>query len=193
MKDYINLIFSLLSKRNIKKFLLGELDPTSEELSIIQTYLENIRPKLLQENKPNLIQQIEQQKVPYLKELSIVELDFLLSKNIELPELLKIIFAKGGMAKGFAVIEWDNTLLRYKKRKVSFIGIKLIFGILAVFFMILFISIFKSLNWSQGAITLGMTFLFIFVFFPIYGLLGSEQQIQKEIFSHEQYKPFIKE
>lgn len=193
MKDYINLIFSLLSKRNIKKFLLGELDPTSEELSIIQTYLENIRPKLLQENKSNLIQQIEQQKVPYLKELSIVELDFLLSKNIELPELLKIIFAKGGMAKGFAVIEWDNTLLRYKKRKVSFIGIKLIFGILAVFFMILFISIFKSLNWSQGAITLGMTFLFIFVFFPIYGLLGSEQQIQKEIFSHEQYKPFIKE
>lgn len=193
MKDYINLIFSLLSKRNIKKFLLGELDPTSEELSIIQTYLENIRPKLLQENKSNLIQQIEQQKVPYLKELSIVELDFLLSKNIELPELLKIIFAKGGMAKGFAVIEWDNTLLRYKKRKVSFIGVKLIFGILAVFFMILFISIFKSLNWSQGAITLGMTFLFIFVFFPIYGLLGSEQQIQKEIFSHEQYKPFIKE
>lgn len=193
MKDYLNLIFSLLSKRNIKKFLLGELDPTSEELSIIQTYLENIRPKLLQENKSNLIQQIEQQKIPYLKELSIVELDFLLSKNIELPELLKIIFAKGGMAKGFAVIEWDNTLLRYKKRKVSFIGIKLIFGILAVFFMILFISIFKSLNWSQGAITLGMTFLFIFVFFPIYGLLGSEQQIQKEIFSHEQYKPFIKE
>lgn len=193
MKDYLNLIFSLLSKRNIKKFLLGELDPTSEELSIIQTYLENIRPKLLQENKSNLIQQIEQQKVPYLKELSIVELDFLLSKNIELPELLKIIFAKGGMAKGFAVIEWDNTLLRYKKRKVSFIGIKLIFGILAVFFMILFISIFKSLNWPQGAITLGMTFLFIFVFFPIYGLLGSEQQIQKEIFSHEQYKPFIKE
>ena len=174
MKDYINLIFSLLSKRNIKKFLLGELDPTSEELSIIQTYLENIRPKLLQEDKSNLIQQIEQQKVPYLKELSIVELDFLLSKDIELPELLKIIFAKGGMAKGFAVIEWDNTLLRYKKRKVSFIGIKLIFGILAVFFMILFISIFKSLNWSQGAITLGMTFLFIFVFFPIYGLLGSE-------------------
>ena len=193
MKDYLNLIFSLLSKRNIKKFLLGELDPTSEELSIIQTYLENIRPKLLQENKSNLIQQIEQQKIPYLKELSIVELDFLLSKNIELPELLKIIFAKGGMAKGFAVIEWDNTLLRYKKRKVSFIGIKLIFGILAVFFMIFFISIFKSLNWSQGAITLGMTFLFIFVFFPIYGLLGSEQQIQKEIFSHEQYKPFIKE
>lgn len=193
MKDYLNLIFSLLSKRNIKKFLLRELDPTSEELSIIQTYLENIRPKLLQENKSNLIQQIEQQKIPYLKELSIVELDFLLSKNIELPELLKIIFAKGGMAKGFAVIEWDNTLLRYKKRKVSFIGIKLIFGILAVFFMILFISIFKSLNWSQGAITLGMTFLFIFVFFPIYGLLGSEQQIQKEIFSHEQYKPFIKE
>lgn len=193
MKDYLNLIFSLLSKRNIKKFLLGELDPTSEELSIIQTYLENIRPKLLQENKSNLIQQIEQQKIPYLKELSIVELDFLLSKNIELPELLKIIFAKGGMAKGFAVIEWDNTLLRYKKRKVSFIGIKLIFGILAVFFMILFISIFKSLNWSKGAITLGMTFLFIFVFFPIYGLLGSEQQIQKEIFSHEQYKPFIKE
>ena len=116
-----------------------------------------------------------------------------MSKDIELPELLKIIFAKGGMAKGFAVIEWDNTLLRYKKRKVSFIGIKLIFGILAVFFMILFISIFKSLNWPQGAITLGMTFLFIFVFFPIYGLLGSEQQIQKEIFSHEQYKPFIKE
>ena len=168
MKDYINLTFSLLSKRNIKKFLLGELEPTSEELSVIQTYLENIRPKLLQENKSNLIQQIEQQKVPYLKELSIVELDFLLSKNIELPELLKIIFAKGGMAKGFAVIEWDNTLLRYKKRKVS-------------------------LNWSQGAITLGMTCLFIFVFFPIYGLLGSEQQIQKEIFSHEQYKPFIKE
>ena len=193
MKDYLNLIFSLLSKRNIKKFLLGELDPTSEELSIIQTYLENIRPKLLQEDKSNLIQQIEQQKVPYLKELSIVELDFLLSKDIELPELLKIIFAKGGMAKGFAVIEWDNTLLRYKKRKVSFIGIKLIFGILAVFFMILFISIFKSLNWPQGAITLGMTFLFIFVFFPIYGLLGSEQQIQKEIFSHDQYKPFIKE
>ena len=29
MKDYLNLIFSLLSKRNIKKFLLGELDPTS--------------------------------------------------------------------------------------------------------------------------------------------------------------------
>lgn len=193
MKDYINLIFFLLSKKNIKKFLLGELEPTPEELSIIQTYLENIRPKLLQENKPNLIQQIEQQKVPYLKELSIVELDFLLSKNIQLPELLKIIFAKGGMAKGIAVIEWDDTLLCYKKRKVSFIGIKLIFGILAVFVIILFVNIFKSFNWSQGAITLGVVCLVIFVFFPIYGLLGSEQQIQKEIFSYEQYKPFIKE
>lgn len=199
MIDYIKSIFSLLlSRKNIKKYLLGELEPTVEELDIIQNYLENIRPKLQQENKPSLIRQLEQQKIPYLKELPMAELDFLLSRNIELPELLKIIFAKGGMAKGFAVIEWDSTLLRYKKREVPFKWIKVILVFLAIIFAVVFDNIFKSLfqslNWPQGTITfLCVLCLVVFVFFPIYGLLDNEQQIQKEIFNYEQYKPFIKE
>lgn len=189
--DYIKLMFSLLSKKNIKKYLLGELEPSTEELDAIQNYLEKVRPKLLQNNQSNLIRQIEQGKVPYLKELSIIELDFLLSKNIELPELLKIIFAKGGMAKGFAVIEWDNNLLHYKKREVSFIKIKLLLISLAFCTAILCFKLFKSLNWSEGVITLSTTCLLILIFFPIYELLVNEQLIQKEIFSNQKFEQFI--
>ena len=64
-----------------------------------------------------LIQEIEQQKIPYLKELSIEELIFLREIGVRFEELKQIIFAKGGLLKGLAAIQWDNQEKKYTRKR----------------------------------------------------------------------------
>ena len=109
--------FLILSRRNIYKYIIGEIDLTPDELDKIQEYLEEIRPLQFSEHKPNLIRQIEQRKIPYLRDLSVDELDCLLASNIDLNGLLAVIYAKGGMLSNFETIYWDKNNKKYKKTK----------------------------------------------------------------------------
>ena len=107
--------FLILSRKNIYKYLIGEIELTPDELDKIQEYLEKIRPLQFSEHKSNLIRQIEQRKIPYLRDLSIDELDFLLDSNIDLNGLLAVIYAKGGMLSAFGSISWDKVNKKYNK------------------------------------------------------------------------------
>ena len=107
--------FLILSRKNIYKYLIGEIELTPDELDKIQEYLEKIRPLQFSEHKSNLIRQIEQRKIPYLRDLSIAELDFLLDSNIDLNGLLAVIYAKGGMLSAFGSISWDKVNKKYNK------------------------------------------------------------------------------
>ena len=75
-------IFLILNRRNIYKYLIGDIDLTPDELDKIQEYLEQIRPLQIKNNKPHLIRQIEQKKIPYLRDLSVDELDYLLESKL---------------------------------------------------------------------------------------------------------------
>ena len=107
--------FLILSRKNIYKYLIGEIELTPDELDKIQEYLEKIRPLQFSEHKSNLIRQIEQRKIPYLRDLSVDELDFLLDSNIDLNGLLAVIYAKGGMLSAFGSISWDKVNKKYNK------------------------------------------------------------------------------
>ncbi len=107
--------FLILSRRNIYKYMIGEIDLTPDELDKIQEYIEKIRPLQFSEHKSNLIRQIEQRKIPYLRDLSVDELDFLLDSNIDLNGLLAVIYAKGGMLSAFGSISWDKVNKKYNK------------------------------------------------------------------------------
>ena len=67
--------------------------------------------------KKPLIRQIEQRKIPYIKELSISELEFLFECNIDLTGLLTVIYAKGGVISVMGSIFWNESERRYKKVK----------------------------------------------------------------------------
>ena len=108
-------IFLILNRRNIYKYLIGDIDLTPDELDKIQEYLEKIRPLQIKNNKPHLIRQIEQKKIPYLRDLSVDELDYLLESKIDLNGLLAVIYAKGGMLSAFGSISWDKVNKKYNK------------------------------------------------------------------------------
>ena len=121
--------FLILSRRNIYKYMIGEIDLTPDELDKIQEYIEKIRPLQFSEHKSNLIRQIEQRKIPYLRDLSVDELDCLLELNIDLNGLLAVIYAKGGMLSAFGSIGWNQNNKKYNK--VSF-WIRLVITLFAV-------------------------------------------------------------
>lgn len=108
-------IFLVFSRRNIYKYLIGRIDLTPDELDKIQEYIEKIRPLQFSEHKSDLIRQIEQRKIPYLRNLSVDELDYLLASSIDVNGLLAVIYAKGGMLSILGAIYWDKTNEKYNK------------------------------------------------------------------------------
>ncbi|OAM27559.1 hypothetical protein A7P95_06490 [Eikenella longinqua] len=70
--------------------------------------LKKIIPLQFSEHKSNLIRQIEQRKILYLRNLSVDELDYLLKSNIDLNDLLAVIYAKGGISSAFGSTTWIN-------------------------------------------------------------------------------------
>ena len=107
--------FLILSRRNIYIYMIGKIDLTPDELDKSQEYIEKIRPLQFSEHKSNLIRQIEQRKIPYLRDLSVDELDCLLESNIDLNGLLAVIYAKGGMLSAFGSISWNQNNKKYNK------------------------------------------------------------------------------
>ena len=78
----------------IKKYVLGKLSFTADELEKIQEYIFMTYPKLVAENADTLLIQIEHEKVPYIKYFTIKEFAYIRSKNIDLNGIKYIIIAK---------------------------------------------------------------------------------------------------
>lgn len=86
----IHSIFLPIDRKNFKKHLHGKIEPTEEELVTIQNFLKKILIEQSSEKNKNISyekqieRQIEQKKVPYLKELLVEELDFLLVNGVDI-------------------------------------------------------------------------------------------------------------
>ncbi|ASK27517.1 hypothetical protein [Neisseria chenwenguii] len=102
--------FSLIfNRKNVKKYLSGEFEPTDEELTQMWRFLRQLLStdiqNTIENDYSNLLKlQTEHLKTPYLKELSLAELDFLIKNKVDLSSILIFVFAKGGVAS----ISWDN-------------------------------------------------------------------------------------
>ena len=191
--ELLSKIFSsallILSRRNIYKYMIGEIDLTPDELDKIQEYLEKIRPLQIKNNKPNLIRQVEQKKIPYLRDLSIDELDFLLDARIDLNGLLAVIYAKGGMLSAFGSITWDKTNQKYNKINIWIRLFTILFATV-VFFVIPFMiyiaiviafSEFELIRLVAKGITyLGASLLPILMFALISNMVNKMKMLERE-------------
>lgn len=117
-------IFFFWNRKNLKKYFQGEFEPTEEELVKIQSffkYLDESAHLREQDSKKqyfyDLNRQLEQKKIPYFKELSAEELDFLMERKIGLDGILDVVFAKGGMVRGLGAIKWNADDKKYDKKK----------------------------------------------------------------------------
>lgn len=140
LTELIRAVFLFFNRKNIKKYLIGEFEPTVEELTEIEEFLirilETDELKKIEKNYSNALKrEIEQKKIAYLKELSVEELDFLLAQQMGLDEILQVIFAKGGLAKGFASIQWNNETKQYEHANTD-VKLKNIGGYLYVIILI---------------------------------------------------------
>ncbi len=102
--SFLREAFSFLGNRSIlKKYLHSETDLTEAEAKLILSFL---REYSVADNEGDdkylslIDKQTNLKTIPYLKELSIEELDFLTRKGIDLDGILYTIHAKGGLTKG---------------------------------------------------------------------------------------------
>ena len=182
-------IFLILNRRNIYKYLIGDIDLTPDELDKIQEYLEQIRPLQIKNNKPHLIRQIEQKKIPYLRDLSIDELDFLLDARIDLNGLLAVIYAKGGMLSAFGSITWDKTNKKYNKINIWIRLFTTLFATIVCFVIPFMIYIAIVIAFSEfeliqlvakGITYLGASLLPILMFALISNMVNKMKMLERE-------------
>lgn len=191
--ELLSRIFSsallILSRRNIYKYMIGEIDLTPDELDKIQEYLEKIRPLQIKNNKPNLIRQVEQKKIPYLRDLSIDELDFLLDARIDLNGLLAVIYAKGGMLSAFGSITWDKTNKKYNKINIWIRLFTTLFATIVCFVIPFMIYIAIVIAFSEfeliqlvakGITYLGASLLPILMFALISNMVNKMKMLERE-------------
>ncbi|OSI08334.1 Uncharacterised protein [Neisseria animaloris] len=120
--SFFKSIFFFWNRKNLKKYFQGEFEPTEEELVKIQSffkYLDESAHLREQDSKKqyfyDLNRQLEQKKIPYFKELSAEELDFLMERKIGLDGILDVVFAKGGEDEKIKHGYW-----RRKRQKLRF-------------------------------------------------------------------------
>ena len=191
--ELLSKIFSsallILSRRNIYKYMIVEIDLTPNELDKIQEYLEKIRPLQIKNNKPNLIRQVEQKKIPYLRDLSIDELDFLLEARIDLNGLLAVIYAKGGMLSAFGSITWDKTNKKYNKINIWIRLFTTLFATIVCFVIPFMIYIAIAIAFSEfelirivakGITYLGASLLPILMFALISNMVNKMKMLERE-------------
>lgn len=139
------------------------MEPDADELELIRSYIDDIRPIMIANGSNIILRQIEQMKIPYLRDFTVNELDFLLSNNIDLYGMLDIIMAKGGLTRGLAAITWDKSKQHYKVRKK--IGIE---EFLILFIPLFVLTVFYLLSFGIGYKVYGITIYPIFIFFCLF-------------------------
>ena len=117
---FLNVFRILSSRKRLKKYLNGILEPDIEELEVIKRYIETTRPEMITNGSSHILRQVEQMKIPYFRDLTVYELDFLINSNIDLHGIFDVIIAKGGFNRDLAAIVWNESKKHYEERKVPF-------------------------------------------------------------------------
>ncbi len=152
----MDIIGVMFNRRFLSRTVLGEINLDKGDIERIIPYLENREKN--NEGRNILINQLEQNKHPILKELLTRELDVILSNNATLGDLQKFAVAKGGYAKGIGSIVWNDRTERYTYKNNSRNKCSLIFLSIIIFF-ILFLALTPLFEYSH------MLFLAIPLFF----------------------------
>ncbi|EHM55761.1 hypothetical protein [Cardiobacterium valvarum] len=176
LNDFLNIFRLIFSRKGAKKYLNGILEPDTDELELIRSYIDDIRPIMIANGSNIISQQIEQMKIPYLRDFTVNELDFLLSNNIDLYGMLDIIIAKGGLTRGLAAITWDENKQHYKVRKENgieeFLMLFIPLFILTVFYLLSF-----GIDYEVYDITIYPIFI-LFCFFTVIPMVSIPSNIK---------------
>lgn len=163
LNDFLNIFRIIFSRKGAKKYLNGILEPDADELELIRSYIDDIRPIMIANGSNIISQQIEQMKIPYLRDFTVDELDFLLSNNIDLYGMLDVLMAKGGLTRGLAAITWDESKQHYKVRKK--IGIE---EFLMLFIPLFVLTVFYLLSFGIDYKVYSVRIYPIFIFFCLF-------------------------
>ena len=167
MIEIFKTLFALFNRKNIKKYLVGELELSEEELNKIQIYIEKTRIRQLEIGVNKRIRQLELRKIPFLKELSLDEVDFLLESNIDFDGILEVIYAKGGISKGLGSIEWSQDRQRYREKAKYAVIIFLVQTIFHIFLFIMLFFAIEKLKLNEIVAVALFCLWVIFVTFPM--------------------------
>ena len=111
LSSVAKILHDITNSKSVRRGILGIIDFPKEEIDGIIEYLNFRRMNIPTE--PTLEMELEQSKFPVLRELSVIELDFVLMNSINLDGLKNIALAKGGAARGLATIKWDKNLNKF--------------------------------------------------------------------------------
>lgn len=172
MNNILNLVSFIFSRKSFKKYLSGKLEPDMDELNAIKHFLHTTHPQLMIDNADLMLQQIEQMKIPYLRDLSVDELNFLLDKKVDLNSILDIVMAKGGLTRGLAAIDWNKDKRCYEQvERITGEERMMTFLIIAIIPILLFPVLFEggfSYSYSiHGVYVFPVFYLLFFVFILI--------------------------
>jgi len=62
LNDLLNIFRIIFSRKGAKKYLNGILEPDADELEFIRKYIDDIRPRMLENGSSIILQQIEQEE-----------------------------------------------------------------------------------------------------------------------------------
>lgn len=170
MNNILNLVSFIFSRKSFKKYLSGKLEPDMDELNAIKHFLHTTHPQLMIDNADLMLQQIEQMKIPYLRDLSVDELNFLLDKKVDLNSILDIVMAKGGLTRGLAAIDWNKDKRCYEQvERITGEERMMTFLIIAIIPILLFPVLFEggfSYSYSiHGVYVFPVFYLLFFCFY----------------------------
>ena len=174
INDFLNIILNVispfLSRKRLKKYLNGILEPDIEELEVIKRYIETTRPEMITNGSSHILRQVEQMKIPYFRDLTVEELDFLLDKEVGLHGILDVVMAKGGLSRGLASIVWNENRKHYEERKKITGEEAVIFFFIAFIPMIAygFYIMITRLDSGNNGLPMVSTFPMLSVFFIFY-------------------------
>ena len=150
---FLRSFFSLFDRKSLNKYIGGKIEPNEEELVKMQNFIQQNWGELVSvEEEKNyqkrLNREFEQKKIFYFNDFLVDELNFLFRNQIGLNEMLDIFFAKGGMAKGIASIEWDEEKQKYTERFTFF-------GMIGFLIYIVFLAI----SWQLMCMSFGYKYV----------------------------------
>ncbi|MDO4643106.1 MAG: hypothetical protein Q4A74_04635 [Cardiobacteriaceae bacterium] len=160
----------------LRRIFSVEIYATKKELSQIQYFIEIVRPKKIDEGAALLLRQLEQRKIPYLKEISVEELDWLLDKGVDLEGILDIVLAKGGKAKGLASIKWNGKEKGYKEESKRTLYIKCFVISLLISMMIYVIYNYIEFNVFAGDYKKQVSFI-LYLVTPLLAIFSVDNNI----------------
>ena len=192
---FLNVFRILSSRKRLKKYLNGILEPDIEELEVIKRYIETTRPEMITNGSSQILRQVEQMKIPYFRDLTVEELDFLLDKEVGLHGILDVVMAKGGLSRGLAAITWNENRKYYEERKKRAGEEAIIFISISIIPAVFYLSYWEFVKMASSVSSLFMTpmlstlpvfyifylFYVVFIVFPLASIPSSINAAKKRL------------